>query len=506
MILALFAAALPAPLTAVRAADQTLSPEEARAIAKEAYIYGFPLVDNYRVQYSYFVDKSDPEYKAPWNTLFNTARVYTPEDKAIQTPNSDTPYSFVGADLRAEPLVFTVPAVETGRYYSLQFIDQYTFNFAYVGSRATGNEAGKFLLAGPGWKGETPPGIKQVIRSETDFAFVLYRTQLFDSADIDNVKKIQAGYAVEPLSRFLGQPAPPAPATIDFPKPLTREEQKASPEFFDELNFILQFSPTHPSETEIRARFADLGIGPDITFDPDTLSPEQQQAVKDGMAEAWAAFDDFKKNELETGKKTSGDTVGTREHLNGDYIARMSAAVLGIYGNSKEEALYPIYFTDDQQQPLTGANRYTLRFGPDELPPVNAFWSLTLYELPESLLYANPLNRYLINSPMLPGLKRDADGGITLRIQHDSPAADEDANWLPAPSGPFFTAMRLYWPKQEALDGQWKAPPLQKSNCPPVRRMHHDDEIRVLFPRAGARGGGRCAGANRRQRRARHAR
>jgi hypothetical protein len=150
-----------------------------------------------------------PEYKAPWNTLVNNARVYTPDDTAIQTPNSDTPYSYVGADLRAEPLVFTVPAVDKDRYYSLQFIDLYTFNFAYVGSRATGNEAGNYLLVGPSWKGETPVGIKEVIRSETDIAFVLYRTQLFSPDDIDNVKLVQAGYKVQPLSSFLGKPAPP---------------------------------------------------------------------------------------------------------------------------------------------------------------------------------------------------------------------------------------------------------------------------------------------------------
>jgi hypothetical protein len=187
-------------LSAAVARAQTLSPDEARAIAKEATVYGFPLVDSYRIQYSYFVDRSSPEFKAPWNTLSNTARVYTPDDKAIQTPNSDTPYSFLGADLRAEPLVLTVPAIDKRRYYSLQFIDMYTFNFAYVGSRVTGNDAGSFLLAGPDWKGKIPPGIKAVIRSETEFAFVLYRTQLFDPADVDNVRKIQAGYRVEPLS------------------------------------------------------------------------------------------------------------------------------------------------------------------------------------------------------------------------------------------------------------------------------------------------------------------
>src|SRR5579862_2468233 len=159
-----------------QSATATLAPAQARAIAKEAVIYGFPLVDNYRIQYSYFVEQDGPEYKGPWNTIVNNARVYTPDDKAIQTPNSDTPYSYVGADLRAEPLVLSTPEIEQDRYYSLQFIDMYTFNFAYAGSRATDNNPGKFLLAGPSWRGEAPPGVTSVIRSETEFAFILYRT------------------------------------------------------------------------------------------------------------------------------------------------------------------------------------------------------------------------------------------------------------------------------------------------------------------------------------------
>ena len=170
------------------------------------------MVDNYRVQYSYFVNKQDPEYKGGWNEIHNTARVYTPEDKAIQTPNSDTPYSAVGADLRAEPLVLTVPPIEQDRYYSLQFVDGYTYNFAYVGSRTTGNGGGKYLLAGPNWKGDKPEGINEVIRSDTDLVLVLYRTQLFGPSDIDTVKKIQAGYQVAPLSVYLNQPPPHAGA------------------------------------------------------------------------------------------------------------------------------------------------------------------------------------------------------------------------------------------------------------------------------------------------------
>ena len=192
--------------TTARAADVT--PAEARAIAKEAYIYGFPIVDSYRIQHAYFVDRNSPEYKAPWNQLRNFSRVFTPEDKAVQTPNSDTPYSFLGMDLRAEPIVLTVPQIEKKRYFSVQLIDAYTFNFDYIGSRTTGNDGGSFLIAGPSWKGPMPKGVRKVIRAETELVLAPYRTQLFNPGDIDNVKKIQAGYKVQTLSGFLGQPAP----------------------------------------------------------------------------------------------------------------------------------------------------------------------------------------------------------------------------------------------------------------------------------------------------------
>jgi hypothetical protein len=271
-------------------AQETFTPAEARAIAKEAYIYGFPMVDNYRVEYFYFVDASGPEFKATWNHIDNTARVYTPDDKAIQTPNSDTPYSQLGIDLRAEPIVITVPVIEKNRYFSVQLIDYYTFNFDYIGSRTTGNDGGNFLVAGPNWKGEKPKGITRVFQSETELGFALYRTQLFNPSDIENVKRIQAGYKVQTLSQFLGTPAPNPAPVIDFIKPLTREQQRTSPEFFNILNFTLQFCPTVPSEKELRARFAKLGIAPGKTFDAARLTPEVRQAVTDGMADAWKEF------------------------------------------------------------------------------------------------------------------------------------------------------------------------------------------------------------------------
>jgi hypothetical protein len=435
-----------------------VTPEQARAVAKEAYVYGFPMVDDYRVMYSYFVDKEDPEYKGGWNEIHNTSRVYTPEDTAIQTPNSDTPYSTVGADLRAEPLVLTVPPIEQDRYYSLQFIDAYTYDFDYVGSRTTGNGGGKYLLAGPNWKGATPEGVDKVIRSDTDLALVLYRTQLLGPSDLDGVKKIQDGYQVTPLSVYLNQPAPPPAPPIDFVPPLTPDQQKTSPQFFEIMNFALRFAPVLPAEKAMRDRFATIGIGPDGSFHADELSPEMRSAIEGGMADAWAEFGALKKDKIDTGQVGSADLFGTAQYLAGNYLYRMAGAVLGIYGNSKDEALYPGTSSDSTGQPLTGADTYTYHFASGQLPPVNAFWSLTMYELPQSLLVANPMNRYLINSPMLSSLIKDPDGGITLYIQNESPGADKEANWLPAPKGPFQVILRLYWPKPDALNGTWKAP------------------------------------------------
>jgi len=440
---------------------EALSPDEARAIAKETYIYGFPLVDNYRVEYSYFVDRRNPEFKAPWNQITNIPRVFTPADIAVQTPNSDTPYSWLGLDLRAEPIVLTLPPIEKERYISVQFIDAYTFNFAYVGTRTTGNGGGSFLVAGPSWKGQTPTGVKGVIRSETEFILVVYRTQLFNPRDIDNVKKIQAGYKVQTLSAFLNTAAPKPAPVIEFIKPLSPETQKTSLEFFNVLNFVLQFCPTDSTEAALMKRFARIGVGAGRIFNSSTFSPELKSAIEQGIAEAWADFGGLRK-QLETGKVLSGDVFGTREYLKNNYLYRMGAAVMGIYGNSKMEAMYPVYGLDSDGEKLNGANLYTLHFVPGQLPPVNAFWSLTLYKLPESLLVANPINRYLINSPMLPQLKKDSDGGVTLYIQNESPNKENESNWLPAPKGPFTMYMRLYWPKEEALEGRWKAPTLKR--------------------------------------------
>jgi len=443
------------------ASARDLPVDEVRAIAKEAYIYGFPLVDHYRVQHAYFVDKDNAEYKGDWNRILNEARVYTPKDRAIHTPNADTPYSMLGADLRAEPLVLTMPEVGEGRYYGAQFVDLYTHNFAYVGTRATGNGTGRYLLAGPNWKGTPPPGIAKLVRSETDLVFVFYRTQLFDAADIGNVKNVQAGFGVQTLSAYLGKPAPKAAAPIAFVAPLTPADERTSPRFFAVLDFLLRHAPTHPSEKGLRARFARIGIGTGKPFAYEDMAPDHQQALRDGMADAWREHAALL-TRIDRGEVGSGDITGNREHFAGNHLYRMAGAVGGIYGNSKEEAVYIGFPVDAEGRKTDGSHRYRLRFAPGQLPPVRAFWSLTMYELPDRQLVDNALNRYLINSPMLPQLKRDADGGVTLYIQNASPGSDKETNWLPAPAGAFRIILRAYWPDGALADGNWVKPMLER--------------------------------------------
>lgn len=442
-------------------APSAVTAAQIREIAKQAYVYGYPMVDNYRIQYAYFQDKQGSQFRAPWNVMHSVATVATPADTAVQTPNSDTPYSTLGADLRAEPLVLTVPEIEANRYYSVQFIDAYTYNMGYLGSRTTGNKAGKYLLAGPSWNGETPAGIDKVLKSDTDFVLALYRTQLFGPDDIDNVKAIQAGYKVEPLSKFEGKAAPAAPANVDFVVPQTPDEQRKSTEFFNTLNFVLQYVPGLDSEKELRAKFDSIGLGIGKKFDISALPADQQQAFQDGITDAWTEYDALQ-TKVDKGEVTAAQMFGDRQTMGTNYLYRMAGAINGIYGNDAAEAMYPIFRLDAAGAPLTGANKYVYRFAPGQLPPVKGFWSITMYRMPQSLLAANPINRYLINSPMLPDLKPDADGGYTFYVQKESPGADKESNWLPAPDGPFVLIERLYWPDEAAVDGTWKAPLPQK--------------------------------------------
>ena len=330
---------------------------ETRAIAEEGFIYGLPLVMNYAVMNEFAVDTTSSQFKAPFNEINNQHRVSTPKDTAVITPNSDTPYSMVWLDLRAEPMVVSVPAVDKKRYYSVQLIDGNTYNYGYIGSRATGNEPGDYLVAGPDWKGETPAGIKKVFSSTTPFALTLFRTQLFNPADMANVEKVQSGYKVQPLSAFLKQPAPPAAPRIDF-LPATTEGIKEN--FFEYLGAALEFVPPSPEDKDIRAKLASIGIGPGRTFELKDLSLEHKAAVLLGMKEGDDKVDKYL---AEGNKNVNGWNVGSmfgdRAFYKGDWLKRAAAAKGGLFGNDAVEAMYPYTRTDARARCSTAVNTTT---------------------------------------------------------------------------------------------------------------------------------------------------
>ena len=443
--------------------------EETKAIAQEAFIYGLPIVMNYAVMNEFCVDKTSSQYKGPFNQIVNEARVFTDKDTAVVTPNSDTPYSMLWLDLRAEPMVISVPAVPKDRYYSVQLTDGNAYNYGYIGSRATGIEAGDYLVTGPDFKGQPPASIKKTFQSTTPFALTIFRTQLFNADDMPNVVKVQAGYKAQPLSAYLKQPAPPAAPAINF-LPATTAGIKAN--FYEYLDAALEFVPATPDTAALRARMASIGIGPGKTFKFKDLSLEHKAAVLLAMKEGDDQVDKY----LATGMKDIngwklGSLFGDREFYKGDWLKRAAAAKGGIYGNNAVEAMYPMSRVDSTGDTLDGSkHKYTLTFPAGGLPPVNAFWSVTMYDGKSQFLIKNPINRFLINSPMLPGMKENTDGSLTIYIQKDSPGPDKESNWLPAPNDSIYLVMRLYWPKAEAPsilppgEGTWKPPAVTRAD------------------------------------------
>jgi hypothetical protein len=446
---------------------------ETKKIAEDGFLYGLPIVMNYAVMNEFCVDKNSSQYKAPFNTVFNESRVFTYKDTAVVTPNADTPYSMMWLDLRTEPMVISVPAVPKERYYSLQLIDGNTYNYGYIGSRATGSKAGSYLIVGPGWKGDKPAGIEKVFQSSTPFSLTVIRTQLFSPDDMPNVIKVQAGYKLQPLSAFLKQPAPPAAAKIDFVPATTKGIRE---NFFAYLDAALEFVPVTPENKEIRDRLASVGIGPGKTIDLKDLSPLHREALKAVALLSMKEGGDKVKTYLDSGMDNIngwrlGALFGDSSFYAGDWLKRSAAAIGGIYGNDAEEAVYPMARTDVKGETLDGSkHNYTLTFPAGELPPVNAFWSVTMYDGKTQLLIENPINRSLINSPMLPDMKKNTDGSLTIYIQKDSPGKNKESNWLPAPNGPIYLVMRLYWPKTDAPSilpvgkGSWSPPGVQKAD------------------------------------------
>ena len=452
--------------------EDKLSPEQAREIAKEAYIYGFPIVMNYKTMYNYTLNETSPEYKAPFNEKSCEARLLTPKDRTVVTPNSDTPYCMFWVDLRDEPQVISLPEMEPERFYHFQLIDLYTHNFAYLGTLTTGNKAGNYLIVNSNWKGEKPEGIDQVITCETDLFFIVVRTQLMGNDDLDHVASIQDAYGAQSLSSFLGKTS--VVSHRDEQVLEWHDGDELTVAMFPYLNYMLNLTNAIASESTIRKNMEKLGLGTKQGFDINSFDKEIQKAIEDGVAQGLQEMKDFNVANS-SDPLISAKIFGTREFLtksakenfnsNNFYVMRAVAALVGLYGNSGTEALYPTYLMESPGVLFDASNNaYTMTFEKDKLPPVNSFWSLSMYDGPTQLFIENPLNRYLLNSNSIDDFVFGDDGSLTLYVQKDSPGAALEANWLPAPGGTFYCVMRLYGPKEEALSGEWINPPLLKTD------------------------------------------
>jgi len=426
--------------------------EQISAIAKEAFIYGYPIVDNHNVIHQYVLDRSSKEYKAPFNQVGHNRSVATPQDTTVVSMNVDTPYSFAWLDLRTEPQALTIPPFEEERYVSTELIDLYTYIVGYISPRTNGNAGGDFMVTGPGWHGTIPAGIKGVFHSPTQFLLALYRTQLFNPEDNEYVHNLQDRYQVQALSTYLGTPSPPPVPPFIQVKPIDVRKESESLQFFTILNSMLAYMPMLKEEAGLRSRFVKIGIVPGAPFD----APDEgtRMALVKGMRQGLGTM--YVRAHT---VRSSAELFGSREQLKDDYLSRSVGALLGIYGNAAEEYLGVGYQADAEGKPFDGNHKYQIKFTADTLPPVGAFWSITAYNASKFLI-DNPINRYVINSPMLPYLKKDAKGGFTLYLQPESPGGDLELNWLPVSRDAFNLAFRTYQPGQAIIDGTWQAPPV----------------------------------------------
>ncbi|MFD5208636.1 DUF1254 domain-containing protein [Streptomyces anulatus] len=430
-----------------------LTVEEARRTAAEGWIWGFALLQNYRTMYPQAIDPADPRYVGGFGRFRHYSEPFTPANTDVVTPNNDTPYSWAWLDLRAEPYVVSVPALD--RYYVLPLHDLDTSYVGYIGARTTGPAAGHYLVAGPGWEGAVPAGVAGVLRADTFLVGILGRTYLAGPDDVPALRAIQEQYLLRPLSEFTNTAAPhPADEPV---WPIWREEDLGTVEFFTLLDFLLRFFPVLTSERGLRDRLAALGLTGSSEFEPAALKPEIRAAVEQGIADARARLDEAKKDAVD-----STHWFGTRAEHGTDYLTRAVGVDKGLYGLPAAEAWYAGWARDDQgnRPPDASTHNHVIHFAPGALPPARYFWSATMYRLPERLLVTNEIDRYSIGD-RTPGLVHDDDGGLTLYVRKERPADPKQAaNWLPAPDGPFTIAIRVYGPEPSVLDGDWTLPAL----------------------------------------------
>jgi len=435
-------------------AQAKVTPDEARKIAKEAYIFNYPLVMMYRTMYLQAIDTKSKSYSGGFGKWLHQG-TSSPKDTDIVSPNNDSPYSYAWVDLRAEPWVLTLPKIEAKRFYTSQWDDLWGFVLDNPGSVEDGNDGVSVLLASPTWKGELPKGVKRVIQGDSEFLGTLTRTQLLEPKDLPNVKKIQKEYKLQPLSAFLGKSAPkPAPAIKWKP---WKDGVETTDEFWAYVNFLLSFTTPNPQDKPVQDRMAKIGLVAGKPWDSASHDKDVSAAIAAGMKEALA---EFKKGATHITDPSL--FFRSRKDLDKDYFSRALGVNVGIFGNVKKVSVYFAVPKDDQGELFDGSkNSYSITFTADQIPPAKNFWSWTMYKLPQRLLVDNPINRYSIGSPT-PGLKKAADGSITLYFSAKSPGKDKESNWLPAPEGHFWLVLRTYGPGKAILNKTWKVPPVKR--------------------------------------------
>jgi hypothetical protein len=449
------------PVSSLTAQAQgTVAEQEAQSIARDAYIYLYPLVTMDVTRKQLTNVEPGKGIGAPMNTLFNVPTFPTADMKQVVRPNFDTLYSFGYADVTREPMVVSVPDTG-GRYYLLPMLDMWTDVFASPGWRTTGTQAGNFLVTQRGWSGTVPAGFTQ-IEAPTPYVWIIGRTKTDGPADYDAVHKIQAGYKITPLSEW-GKPAKPVEVKIDpridmkTPPKIQVDTMKGS-DYFVYAAELLKLHPPHLTDQPIIAQMKRIGIEPGKSLDTNKLDPVVRKALEDAPA-AGQQLMEWKVPSIArvaNGWSMNTDTMGVYGNY---YLKRAIVAQAGLGANLPEDAIYPLNLADETGKPLDGASKYTIHFDKGATPPVNAFWSITLYDS-DGFQVANSLNRFAVSSWM--PFKYNPDGSLDLYFQNESPGADKEVNWLPAPKGPFNLTMRLYAPRLDALTGKWNPSPITR--------------------------------------------
>jgi hypothetical protein len=440
---------------------RTLTELEARTIAQETYVWGYPLVlmdATRKLQTN--VDAPSAAGRAPLNQ-FAHAQTFPPAAfREVVRPNFDALYSVAWLDVGPEPLVMTLPT--TDRYHVFQIVDAWTEVFAAPGSRMTGGKGGNYLIAGPGWSGDVPKSM-ELLRSPTRNVWIIGRIQTNGTDDYDFVHTLQARVTLTPLSRW-GRHYAPAKAKVDptvdmKTPPMIAVNGMNAETFFAALMEALKKNPPHVHDQGVVARMKRLGLEPGKSLEFGALPPLVQEALKAGVADGSKAIRRRAAALARATKNGWSITTGAIGYFGGDYAFRALIALFGLGANRPEDAIYPGAETDAEGRPLSGANRYVLQFAKGRTPPVDGFWSVTLYD-EQGFPVENPIGRQAIGDR--DKLKLDEDGSLTLYIQHETPSAGRQSNWLPAPQGTFALTMRCYSPRFEIAIGEWVPPPVKR--------------------------------------------